>query len=109
MSEQNRKIVLECLENLFVHKDFDAAKAALHPDFVTHSPGLPSGREAFTEAVKNSPLAGADAEIKQVAADGDLVMVHLHLRRPESELAVVDILRVENGLLVEHWDVKQPV
>ncbi|MDQ7804666.1 nuclear transport factor 2 family protein [Amycolatopsis sp. A133] len=104
-SAKNRIIVAGCLENLFVHQDFDAAKAALHPDFVTHSPGLPSGREAFTEAVKNSPLAGANAEIKQIVAEDDLVVVHLHV----AGLAVVDILRVEDGLLVEHWDVKQPV
>ncbi|MET8995461.1 nuclear transport factor 2 family protein [Amycolatopsis sp. Hca4] len=104
-SAKNRTIVVECLENLFVHKDFDAAKAALHPDFVTHSPGLPSGREAFTEAVKNSPLAGAAAVIKHVVAEDDLVVAHLHV----AGTAVVDILRVEDGLLVEHWDVKQPV
>ncbi len=43
MSEtaENRRIVVDCLENLFVHKDFDTAKAALHPDFVTHSPACP--------------------------------------------------------------------
>ncbi|MEU0531120.1 nuclear transport factor 2 family protein [Amycolatopsis tolypomycina] len=107
MSEaaKNRMIVLGCLENLFVHKDFDTAKAALHPDFVTHSPGLPSGREAFTDAVKNSPLAGATAVIRHVVAEDDLVVAHLHV----AGMAVVDILRVEDGLLVEHWDVKQPI
>jgi predicted SnoaL-like aldol condensation-catalyzing enzyme len=102
---ENRKIVVDCLENLFVHKDFDAAKAALHPDFVTHSPGLPDGRDAFADAVKNSPLAGATAEIKHVVAENDLVMVHLHV----AGTAIVDVLRVEDGLLVEHWDVKQPL
>ncbi|WP_410609912.1 nuclear transport factor 2 family protein [Amycolatopsis sp. lyj-109] len=107
MSEaaKNRMIVVDCLENLFVHQDFDAAKAALHPDFVTHSPGLPSGREAFTDAVKNSPLAGATAVIEHVVAEDDLVVAHLHV----AGMAVVDILRVEDGLLVEHWDVKQPI
>jgi len=104
-SAKNRMIVVDCLEKLFVHQDFDAAKAALHPDFVTHSPGLPSGREAFTDAVKNSPLAGATAVIKHVVAEGDLVVAHLHV----GGMAVVDILRVEDGLLVEHWDVKQPI
>ncbi len=104
-SAKNRTIVVGCLENLFVHKDFEAAKAVVHPDFVTHSPGLPSGREAFTDAVKNSPLAGATAVIQHVVAEDDLVVVHLHV----AGLAVVDILRVEDGLLVEHWDVKQPV
>ncbi|MEV6443227.1 ester cyclase [Amycolatopsis sp. NPDC051716] len=107
MSEtaENRRIVVDCLENLFVHKDFDAAKAALHPDFVTHSPGLPSGRDAFADAVKNSPLAGATAQIEHVVAENDLVMVHLHV----AGTAIVDVLRVERGLLVEHWDVKQPL
>ena len=107
MSEtaENRRIVVDCLENLFVHKDFDTAKAALHPDFVTHSPGLPSGREAFADAVKNSPLAGATARIQHVVAENDLVMVHLHV----AGTAIVDVLRVQDGLLVEHWDVKQPL
>ncbi|MCR6486771.1 nuclear transport factor 2 family protein [Amycolatopsis sp. OK19-0408] len=105
MSETNREIVVGCLENLFTHKDFDAAKAALHPDFVTHSPGLPNGRDAFAAAVENSPLAGASAEIRHVVAEDDLVVVHLHV----AGTAVVDILRVEDGLLVEHWDVKQPL
>jgi predicted SnoaL-like aldol condensation-catalyzing enzyme len=103
--DENRMIVVDCLENLFVHKDFDAAKAALHPDFVTHSPGLPNGRDAFADAVENSPLAGATAEIQHIVAEDDLVMVHLRV----AGTAVVDILRVEDGLLVEHWDVKQPI
>jgi predicted SnoaL-like aldol condensation-catalyzing enzyme len=107
MSETNREIVVKCLENLFVHQDIDAAKAVLHPDFVTHSPGLPSGRDAFTDAVKNSPLMGGTASIDHVVAEHDLVVAHLRVRLPETTYAVVDILRVEDGLLVEHWDVKE--
>ncbi|WP_290054285.1 nuclear transport factor 2 family protein [Amycolatopsis solani] len=105
MTRTNREIVADCFENLFLRKDFDAAKAVLHPGFVTHSPGLPSGRDAFADAVKNSPLADAAAEIRHVVAEDDLVVVHLHV----AGTAVVDILRVEDGLLVEHWDVKQPL
>ncbi|MDT7802664.1 MAG: hypothetical protein QOI78_6097 [Actinomycetota bacterium] len=106
MSE-NRGIVVTCLENLFVHKDIDAAKAVLHPDFVTHSPGLPSGRDAFAEAVANSPLMGGTTTIEHVVAENDLVVAHLSVRLPGSTYAVVDILRVADGLLVEHWDVKE--
>ncbi|MFJ1765624.1 nuclear transport factor 2 family protein [Amycolatopsis sp. NPDC088138] len=107
MSRTNREIVVECLENLFVHKDIDAAKAVLHPDFTTHSPGLPSGRDAFTEAVTNSPLMGGTTTIEHVVAENDLVVAHLRVQLPGSTYAVVDILRVEDGLLVEHWDVKE--
>ncbi|RSM71731.1 hypothetical protein DL991_34860 [Amycolatopsis sp. WAC 01375] len=106
-----KKIVLDCFENLFVRKDFAAAGANVHADFVTHSPGFPSGRDAFVEAMRNSPMAGADVSVKRVIADEDHVVVHLHVVPPGEELgtAVVDIVRVEDGLIVEHWDVKQPV
>ena len=106
-----KKIVLDCFENLFVHKDFAAAGTNVHPDFVTHSPGFPSGRDAFVEAMKNSPMIGADVSIKRVIADDDHAVVHLHVvpAGDERGVAVVDIVRVENGLIVEHWDVKQPV
>ncbi|MFI7120253.1 nuclear transport factor 2 family protein [Amycolatopsis sp. NPDC049868] len=106
-----KKIVVECFENLFVHKDFAAASANVHPDFVTHSPGFPSGRDAFVEAMRNSPMAGADVSVKRVIADDDHVVVHLHFVLPgeDTGTAVVDIVRVEDGLIVEHWDVKQPV
>ncbi|AUI60490.1 nuclear transport factor 2 family protein [Amycolatopsis sp. BJA-103] len=106
-----KKIVLDCFENLFVHKDFAAAGANVHPDFRTHSPGLPSGRDAFVEAIRNSPLAGADVTVKRVIADDDHVVVHLHVvpAGDERGAAVVDIVRVADGLIVEHWDVKQPV
>ncbi|MFE5564917.1 nuclear transport factor 2 family protein [Amycolatopsis japonica] len=106
-----KKIVLDCFENMFVHKDFVAAGANVHPDFVTHSPGFPSGRDAFVEAMRNSPMADADVAVKRVIADDEHVVVHLHVVRPGEEpgAAVVDIVRVADGLIVEHWDVKQPV
>ncbi len=106
-----KKIVLDCFENLFVHKDFAAAGANVHPDFRTHSPGLPSGRDAFVEAMLNSPLTDAEVSIERVIADDDHAAVHLHVipAGDERGAAVVDIVRVENGLIMEHWDVKQPV
>ncbi|MEV7548812.1 nuclear transport factor 2 family protein [Amycolatopsis sp. NPDC089917] len=106
-----KKIVVDCFENLFAHKDFAAAGANVHPDFVTHSPGFPSGRDAFVEAMRTSPMIGADVSVKRVIADEDHVVVHLHVVPPGEEhgMAVVDIVRVADGLIVEHWDVKQPV
>lgn len=106
-----KKIVLECFENLFVHKDFDAAAAAVHQDIRTHSPGFPSGRDRFLEAMRNSPLIGAAVTIKRVIADDDHVAVHLHVLPAGDDrgIAIVDLVRVEDGLIVEHWDVKQPV
>ncbi|WP_410584835.1 nuclear transport factor 2 family protein [Amycolatopsis sp. lyj-108] len=81
-----KKIVVDCFENLFVRKDFAAAGANVHPDFVTHSPGFPSGRDAFVEAMRNSPITGADVSVKRVIADEDHVVVHLHVVPPGEEL-----------------------
>lgn len=60
---------------------------------------------------RTSPLIGAAVEIKRVIADEDHAVVHLHLLPPGDDrgIAIVDIVRVEDGLIKEHWDVKQPV
>ena len=96
----------------------DAFTCWMHPDYVQHNPNAPTGRDATLEvlaaAVRNNP--GLTHDVKRViyGAEGpgdDLVAVHHHFRRTRDERgwAVVDILRIENGYVVEHWDVMQPV
>jgi len=53
----------------------------------------------------------ARSEIKRAVAEGDLVFLHVHAKSSETDrgMAVVDIFRVENGKVVEHWDVVQPI
>ena len=51
-------------------------------------------------------------EVVRAFVDGDYVILHVHiyLKKPEErELAVMDIFRCENGQLIEHWDVEQPI
>jgi predicted SnoaL-like aldol condensation-catalyzing enzyme len=50
-------------------------------------------------------------EVKRIVAEGDLVIAHVHARRTPTDpgLAIVDIFRLEDGKLVEHWEVRQPV
>src|SRR5262249_33239477 len=51
------------------------------------------------------------SEIKRIFADGDYVIVHVHaVREPGTRgNAIVDIFKLENGKVVEHWDVIQPI
>jgi predicted SnoaL-like aldol condensation-catalyzing enzyme len=86
----------------------------MHPGYIQHNPNAPSGRDATLEvlaaAVKNNP--GLTHNVKRVIyGDADLVAVHHHFRRSATERgwAVVDILRIEGGCIVEHWDVMQEV
>ncbi|WAS95878.1 nuclear transport factor 2 family protein [Nannocystis punicea] len=83
----------------------------LGEDFVEHSPGNPSGKAAFIEFIAAAPVAGSRLDLKRVIADEEYVVVHYHMIPPEGGRgdAVVDIWRLEGDLIVEHWDVVQPV
>jgi predicted SnoaL-like aldol condensation-catalyzing enzyme len=92
----------------------DAFTCWMHPDYIQHNPNAPTGRDATLEllaaAVRDNPEL--THEVKRVIyGDADLIAVHFHFRRTRDERgwAVVDILRIENGYIVEHWDVMQPV
>ena len=108
--------VAERFIELFHHQDNpgEAFRCWVHPEYIQHNPNAPTGRDesmAFlVNAVKNNPEL--THEVKRVIyGDGDLVAVHHHFRRKRDERgwAVVDILRIEGGYVVEHWDVMQPV
>jgi predicted SnoaL-like aldol condensation-catalyzing enzyme len=108
--------VAERFIELFHHQDNpgDAVRCWVHPDYLQHNPNAPTGRDASMEflvnAVKNNPELTHDVK-RVIYGDGDLVAVHHHVRRTKGERgwAVVDILRIEGGYVVEHWDVMQPV
>ncbi|MEV0708310.1 nuclear transport factor 2 family protein [Nocardia aurea] len=91
--------------------NFDVLRTLLHDDFVEHSPGNPSGKEAFIEFIAESPFASAGLELARIIADEEYVVVHYRMTVP-GELrgtAVVDIFRMVEGKMVEHWDVVQAV
>lgn len=108
--------VAERFVELFHHQDnpADAFTCWVHPDYIQHNPNAPTGRDAsmafLDAAVRNNPELTHDVK-RVIYGDGNLVAVHHHFRRKKDELgwAVVDILRIENGWVVEHWDVMQPV
>ncbi|MHA6621211.1 nuclear transport factor 2 family protein [Pseudonocardia sp. DLS-67] len=113
----NRKLVLELFAR-FDAGDIDGALALLHPDFVSHNPRVPhdpavaTGRQAFADFFRGpagKALLAAGTDVRRVIADDDLVAVHNRIGLPTGDVAAVDILRVQDGLVAEHWDVVQPV
>ncbi|MEJ3656420.1 nuclear transport factor 2 family protein [Actinomycetes bacterium KLBMP 9759] len=115
----NRMIVEQLLDLVFDAKDLDAAAALLHGGFVSHNSAVPhdpavqSGREAFLGFFRTpagQALIHSESTVRRVVAGGELVAVHSSLTRPDGvTVAIVDIFRVLDGLVVEHWDVVQPV
>ena len=111
--EANKKVVLDLYEKGINQKDFEAAAKDLGPRYVQHNPRAkdgPEGFKAFIEFLK-AKLPNYHSDIKKVFADGDYVILHVHnVPAPgERGAAIVDIFRLENGKVVEHWDVRQDI
>lgn len=111
--ELNKKVVLEFFEKVLMPVDFALAPPFFGARYKQHSPLAsdgPEGLRAFLEKARvETPRA--KTYIKRVFADGDYVIVHSHvvIEPGTPGLAVVDIIRLEDGKLVEHWDIAQPV
>lgn len=115
MSEENKKIVLDFYEKSLNEGNVDAAFQLYGGKYYRqHNPLVEDGQDGLNKFVawigKNNP--GAHGDIKRVFAEGDYVVLHSHwhgLFGGATGEAVVDIFRVEDGKVVEHWDVIQPI
>jgi predicted SnoaL-like aldol condensation-catalyzing enzyme len=111
--EANKKTVLEFYDLAINKKDFDAASKFIGPRYVQHNPRAadgPEGLKAFLAFLREK-FPDYHSEIKRVFADGDYVIVHVHnVPTPGSRgAAIIDIFKLENGKVVEHWDVRQDI
>ena len=111
--EENKKVVTEFYELVINQKNFDAASKFIGPRYVQHNPNAadgPEGLKAFLAFLREK-FPDYHSDIKRVFADGDYVILHVHnVPTPGARgNAIVDIFRLENGKVVEHWDVRQEI
>jgi predicted SnoaL-like aldol condensation-catalyzing enzyme len=111
--EQNKKAVVEFYDKAINQKDFEAASRYLGSHYTQHNPNAadgPEGLKAFLQFLKEK-FPASRSEIKRVLADGDYVILHVHaVREPGTRgNAIIDMFKLENGKIVEHWDVVQPI
>ena len=108
IESQNKALVLEAFDTLFNKRDYAAAEKFWSPDYIQHSAHIEPGREGLFNLVKSLPPT-LKYEPGTIVADGDFVIVHGRFSNfglPVNWIAA-DILRIQNGILVEHWDVIQ--
>jgi predicted SnoaL-like aldol condensation-catalyzing enzyme len=108
---QNKKLVADFYQELFGDKNIEAIDRYIGETYIQHNPLLPDGKEALKEAVKiwfkNTPKEKVD--IRHIGADGDLVYIHTKVDFGGKANSVLDIFRISNGKIVEHWDLIQEV
>src|SRR5260370_9234966 len=104
--ESNKQVVLKVLKGAFIERDATVVDRYFSPDYVQHNPVIQNGPGAIANLIPT--LKELSYEIGMVVAEDDLVMVHGRYvgSRPQP-LVALDIFKVKNGKVVEHWDVMQ--
>ena len=104
---QNKRLVLEAFDTLFNKRDYASAEKFWSPHYIQHSAHIEPGRDGLFNLVRTLPPT-LKYEPGTIVAGGDFVIVHGRFSGflPVNWIAA-DILRIEDGMLVEHWDVIQ--
>ena len=108
IESKNKALVLEAFDSLFNKRDYEAAERYWSPDYIQHSAHIEPGRKGLFNLVKSLPPT-LRYEPGTIVADGEFVIVHRRFSGfggPVNWIAA-DILRIQAGILVEHWDVIQ--
>ena len=106
MTKSNKEIVLEVLKRAFIDRDPAVVEQYFGANYKQHNPVIPDGPSAIAEMIPT--LTALTYEPGMAVAEGDLVMVHgRYTGWGPKPMVAVDIFRVEDGKVVEHWDVMQ--
>jgi predicted SnoaL-like aldol condensation-catalyzing enzyme len=108
IAEANKRLVLEAFNTLFNKRDYNAAERFWSPNYIQHSAHIPPGREGLFNLIRGAP-ADLRYEAGLILSDDEFVIVHGRFSgngRPRNWIAA-DIVRIADGVLVEHWDVLQ--
>ena len=108
----NKKLVVDFYRVVFIEKKVrEGFERYVVPDYVQHNPLVPTGRDAAVKLLTPRVTKESVTDIKRVIAEDDLVVLHVHSRSNPQDRgrAIVDIFRVADGKIVEHWDVIQVV
>ena len=121
MTSNNHKIVETFCTDVFVRQDLSRLDDYMRDDYIQHNEDVPQGKAGFREFFVNTFKAMPDFRytVKKIVAEGDIVMVYSTTKATHTggkwlgqpptgnrlNFNVVDIFRVENGMIAEHWDV----
>jgi predicted SnoaL-like aldol condensation-catalyzing enzyme len=106
VESKNKALVLEAFDTLFNKRDYAAAEKFWSPDYVQHSAHIAPGREGLFDLIRSLPPT-LKYEPGTIVSEGNFVIVHGRFSNfgPPVNWIAADVVRLEDGMLVEHWDV----
>jgi predicted SnoaL-like aldol condensation-catalyzing enzyme len=111
--QANLKAVLDFYDVVINNRHYERASEFLDDNYIQHKPDVETGPEGVLDFVRNvyEESPAHEAVIVRSFVDGEYVFLHVHIKSgvEAANIAVMDLFRVENGRLMEHWDVAQPV
>ncbi|MES2109866.1 MAG: nuclear transport factor 2 family protein [Bacteroidota bacterium] len=112
--DANKKLVEHFFYTFYNDKDVEKSRAMMRPDFINHHPNSGKGAEETLQAV-NKHLFGKFPQfrvfIKRIVAEGDLVWIQCYTQNTPDDRGnmSMDIFRVRDGKIAEHWDIIEAV
>jgi predicted SnoaL-like aldol condensation-catalyzing enzyme len=106
VESKNKALVLEAFDTLFNKRDYAAAEKSWSPHYIQHSAHIEPGRDGLFKLIKSMPPT-LKYEPGTIVVEGNFVIVHGRFSgfgQPANWIAA-DIVRIEDGILVEHWDI----
>lgn len=108
----NKTIVRDCYRKIIRDLDLSLVDTYIHEDYIQHSPTVKTGRAGILEMLQflktlPKPNVPGPSPVLRVIGDGDFVAVHLDITFTGKQMAVIDLYRLQNGQLAEHWDAGQ--
>lgn len=111
-TDKNKELVSTAYQRIFGDLDSNAVEEFMSENFIQHNPTIVDGQEGVKALVNMLTAQGVPKqkiEFKHIIAEGDIVILHSRYEMAGNEWRFIDIYRIENDMLVEHWDAMMPM
>lgn len=112
-AEANKQVVKDLLEKVFMQGEMDKIATYINPtNYIQHNPNVPDGLDGLDQAMQMMAKQGMTMEydtIHKILGEGNFVLAMSEGKLGGNPTAYYDLFRLENGQIVEHWDVIAPI